>query len=158
MRIRQARPEEADMLTELAIRSKAHWGYDSEFLAAVRDQLTFRPERFAPDFHVYVLESDGKPLGFCSLIPIDSKTVELEDLFIEPDCIGRGYGKQLWDFAIEVARRAGFTRLTLVSDPYAEPFYASQGATRTGEKSSSAQPGRKLPIMQIRLRDVRRSC
>jgi GNAT superfamily N-acetyltransferase len=158
VRIRQAWPEEADMLTELAMRSKAHWGYDSKFLPAVRDQLTFRPKRFAPDFHVYVLESDGKPLGFCSLIPIDSKTVELEDLFIEPECIGCGCGKQLWDFAIEIARKGGFTRLTLVSDPYAEPFYARQGATRTGEKSSPSQPGRKLPIMEIRISGVQRSC
>lgn len=139
------------MLTELAMRSKAHWGYNADFLAAVRDQLVLRPDRFLPDFHVYVLESDGKPLGFCSLIPVDHETVELEDLFVEPQCIGRGYGKQLWDFAVTVAKNSGFTRLTLVSDPYAEPFYKRRGASRTGEKSSPAQPGRKLPVMELSL-------
>jgi N-acetylglutamate synthase-like GNAT family acetyltransferase len=152
MPIRRAVPEEAAMLTDLAMRSKAHWGYDSAFLAAVRDQLTFRPSRFLPDFHVYVLESDaGQPVGFCSLIPIDASTIELEDLFVEPACIAQGYGKQLWDFAVATARSSGYSRMSLVSDPYAEPFYARRGVARIGEKSSPAQVGRVLPVMEYRI-------
>lgn len=151
MQIRRATPEESGMLTELAMRSKSSLGNHAAFLSAVRDQLIFRPSRFLPDFHVYVLESSGKPMGFASLIPIDAGTIELEDLFIEPQFIGRGYGKQLWDFAIDVAKHRGFRRLTLVSDPYAEPFYVRQGAVRTDEKSSPAQPGRKLPVMEYQL-------
>ena len=35
MTIRRARPDEADALTALATRAKAHWGYDAEFMAAL---------------------------------------------------------------------------------------------------------------------------
>jgi hypothetical protein len=38
--IRSARATEADILTDLALRSKAHWGYDADFLEACRDELT----------------------------------------------------------------------------------------------------------------------
>jgi hypothetical protein len=31
-RIRRGKPEESVALSELAMRSKAHWGYDREFL------------------------------------------------------------------------------------------------------------------------------
>ena len=37
--IRRARPEEAGALSDLAIRSKGHWGYDVAFLASCRAEL-----------------------------------------------------------------------------------------------------------------------
>lgn len=43
MLIRDARPDEAGELTELALRSKAHWGYDEAFMASCREELTVRP-------------------------------------------------------------------------------------------------------------------
>ncbi|MHB8410904.1 MAG: GNAT family N-acetyltransferase [Candidatus Acidiferrales bacterium] len=149
LQIRRAHPEESGFLTDLAMRSKAHWPYDRAFLEDVRPDLTLRPEKFMPDFHVYILEAAGKPVGFCSLVPVDRETVELEDLFIEPDCIGKGYGKRLWNYAVNLARDLGFARIVLVSDPYAEPFYARQGAVCIGEKTSSIREGRVLPVMEF---------
>jgi hypothetical protein len=96
MNIRRAHPDEAQFLTELTTRSKAYWGYDAAFMADAREELEFRPSRFQPDFHVYILETDGPRVGFCSLIPVDGRVIELYDLFIEPSCIGMGYGQQLW--------------------------------------------------------------
>ncbi len=34
--IRPAQPEEAALLSDLALRSKAHWWYDADFLASCR--------------------------------------------------------------------------------------------------------------------------
>jgi hypothetical protein len=45
--IRKARPDEAGELTELALRSKAHWGYDEAFMASCREELTVRKARWA---------------------------------------------------------------------------------------------------------------
>ncbi|HVB36767.1 MAG TPA: GNAT family N-acetyltransferase [Candidatus Acidoferrales bacterium] len=151
LQIRRAHPEESGFLTDLAMRSKAHWPYDRAFLEDVRPDLTLRPEKFMPDFHVYILEAAGTPVGFCSLVPLDRETVELDDLFIEPDCIGKGYGQRLWNYAVNLARELGFARIVLVSDPYAEPFYARQGAVRIGEKTSSLRAGRVLPVMEYEL-------
>src|ERR1019366_8328107 len=49
-RIRQARPDEAGLLTEVAMRLKAHWGYDAAFMANVRADLEVVPEKFMPGF------------------------------------------------------------------------------------------------------------
>ena len=146
--IRRARPEESAMLTELTFRSKAHWGYDDSFMERSRADLEFQAGKFLPDFHVYILEAEGEPSGYCSLIPVDTNTVELHDLFIEPRHIGKGYGKQLWDYAVNLARTLGFGRLVLTADPNAEPFYARQGAVRIGEKTSPVGSDRKLPLME----------
>jgi len=152
-RIRRARIDEAPLLTELTTRSKAHWQYDAAFLADARQDLTFEPEKFLPDFLVYVFELNGEMLGFCSLLPHDDARIELHDLFVEPRHIGKGYGKQLWDYAVNLARESGFQTLVLTSDPNAEPFYARQGAVRIGLKPSSVRPDRVLPVMEYRISD-----
>jgi GNAT superfamily N-acetyltransferase len=130
--IRRARPEESRFLTELTLRSKAYWGYDDFFMESARQELGFQASKFLPDFHVYILEAEGLPLGFCSLISVDSSSVELHDLFIEPRHIGKGYGKKLWDYAVNLARTLGFSRLVLTADPNAEAFYARLRAVRIG--------------------------
>ncbi|HKU69180.1 MAG TPA: hypothetical protein VJP85_15515 [Candidatus Baltobacteraceae bacterium] len=39
MHIRPARPDDAEALTDLAMRSKASWGYDQTFMRNVRDDM-----------------------------------------------------------------------------------------------------------------------
>jgi GNAT superfamily N-acetyltransferase len=146
--IRQARPEECGALTEIAMRSKAHWGYSAEFMLNVRADLEVRPEKFMPGFHVYALETENEMIGFYSLRLESAESVILEDLFIEPQHIGLGYGKRLWDHSLVVAESLGYCKLTLISDPYAEPFYAHLGAVRIGETESNALARRMLPLME----------
>ncbi len=147
--IRPARVEEAATLSALALRSKAHWGYDSEFLEACRDVLTVRPEAIAGG-SVHVLERRGKLLGFYSLAPWRAD-VELLHFFVDPPAMGDGVGRRLWSNAVQRARRLGFLRLLVQSDPNAEGFYLKLGAERIGEVPSQAVAGRLLPLLLFRL-------
>lgn len=149
--VRRAKPEESDLLTGIAFRSKAYWGHDASFLESARPELEFQPDKFLPHFHVYVLELEGEPVGFCSLIPVDEHAVELHDLFIEPSHIGKGYGRELWAYAVNLARNLGFKRLVLTADPNAELFYARLGAILVGEKASPVRLDRRLPVMEYAL-------
>ena len=47
MEIRPASAGEAAALSALALRSKAHWGYDAAFLDACRAELTLRDDELA---------------------------------------------------------------------------------------------------------------
>jgi hypothetical protein len=67
-RIRRARPEEARQLSGLARRSKAYWGYDAEFLERVAADLTI-PLRAIAEHQVWVLEADGRVIGFTGSSP-----------------------------------------------------------------------------------------
>ena len=60
-RIRRARGREAAALSALAMRSKAHWGYDAAFMAACRAELTLTPEGIAAR-PVFVCEADTSAL------------------------------------------------------------------------------------------------
>jgi len=150
MVIRRARADEAGVLTEIALQSKAYWGYETWFLEACRAELTVTPEFLAQN-PTFVIEREGQAAGFYSLQAVATETVDLYYLFIKPDAIGSGLGKQLWAHAAETARALGYRVLVTEADPNAEPFYAKMGMVRYEEKESALQAGRMLPLMRLAL-------
>mgnify|MGYP006181464253 CR=1 FL=1 len=67
--IRRASPAEAGTLSALALRSKAHWGYDADFLAALEFGMP---------------ESAGIALGFDRLSMLCTGAQEIEDILWAP--------------------------------------------------------------------------
>jgi GNAT superfamily N-acetyltransferase len=149
--IRRARPEEAGLLSALGLRSKAHWGYDAEFLAACRDDLTLSADDIASS-SVYVFDGVDAPLGYYRLLLQDDGVAELDALFVEPAAMGQGVGRSLWQHAVATAATLGCSEMIWQSDPQAEGFYLAMGARRAGESESTVTPGRMLPLMRFRLR------
>jgi predicted N-acetyltransferase YhbS len=150
-RLRPARPDEAELLGELALRSKEYWGYDRAFLDACRAELTLGPEE-VQDRRMVVAETGGQVIGFYSLDG-DPPEGELGHLWVEPGWIGRRIGQELWRHALEQATAAGFSALTIEAEPRAEGFYRAMGAVRVGEMPSGSVPGRMLPLLRVRLAD-----
>lgn len=147
--IRRARPDEAGLLGELAFRSKAFWGYDEAFMAACRDELTIPEAEIAP-LRTTVAETDGHVLGFATLEGAAPEGT-LGMLFADPAAIGQGIGRLLFEHVLATAREYHFDRLTIDSDPNAEPFYLAMGATRIGTTPSGSIPGRELPLLAVTL-------
>ena len=142
---RRARPDEAAALSGMALRSKAHWGYENEFLEACRQEMTLAPELIDSE-HVYLIEAGGRPVGFYTLMKWKAD-IELGHLFVDPPAIGQGVGRALWEDAVERAAELGYSRLLIQSDPNAVGFYLRLGAERIGEVPSVAWPGRNLPLL-----------
>lgn len=149
VKIRPARVEEADKLTDLVLRSKAYWGYNDEFMQAAAEHMAITP-KFLAESRSFVLELDGKMIGLSSLVD-QGEVIVLDNLFIAPDHIGQGWGQRLWDHALDFARRGGYKVLQLDADPYAVGFYQKQGAEVVGETASTLKEGRTLPVMRLEL-------
>lgn len=145
--LRPARPDEADLLGPLALRSKAHWGYSPEFLDACRSEFTYPSADVVPR-RIVVAEAAGRLVGFYSLDG-EPPRGELGNLWVEPGSIGTGIGRLLWRHAMEAARAAGFTALRIDADPHAEGFYLAMGAERVGQTPSGSIPGRLLPLLEV---------
>ena len=146
--VRRAQPDDAERLTEIAHQAKAHWGYPPEWLELWRPSLTFDAALLARDW-VRIAEIDGLALAVVA-IEGEPPTVELSHLWVAPEAMGRGLGRQLFAAAVEHSRRCGADRLEIVSDPHAEAFYCHLGATRVAEVES--QPaGRRLPLLAVAL-------
>jgi GNAT superfamily N-acetyltransferase len=145
--LRPAVPAEADALSRLALRSKRHWGYDEEFLAACRVELTLRPEQ-CDGVHTVVAARGDVLLGFYRLAGA-APVAELADLFVDPMAIGRGVGATLLADAVDRARALGVSRLVIDADPHAAGFYVRMSARRIGSVASGSVVGRELPRFEL---------
>jgi GNAT superfamily N-acetyltransferase len=149
--IRFATPNEASVLSELALRSKGYWGYDTAFLGSCRQELSYNVNQLSsPAYCFKVAELNRcKLAGFFALNLLGSDHPELDALFIDPDFIGLGWGKYLLNTAIEVAKTHNAKSITLQADPFAEDFYLVNGAVKVGEIESLSISGRFLPLLEI---------
>lgn len=137
--LRPATADDTPHLSAIAFASKASHGYDDDFMAACRDELTVTPATIATDW-VYVAIGVAKtgndtaktdngapaPLGFIQLSEKPDTETEtaagptgyIEALFIAPDAKGQGVGRALWAAMLQEARARRYRRLDLARDPF----------------------------------------
>jgi GNAT superfamily N-acetyltransferase len=149
LRLRAAVADEAQALTKIAHDAKRHWGYPERWINLWQADLTISPDYLANN-HVVVAESDGQIVGFYALVDRPDK-VELDHMWVSPEHMGTGVGKELFFHAMQHAAGRNISEVEIVSDPNAEGFYSKMGAYRIGEMVSEVdgQP-RSLPLMTVK--------
>jgi GNAT superfamily N-acetyltransferase len=147
--IRPVLPDECEVLSELAQASKAHWGYDEEFLKNCRDELRVTPEKIAR-FRMRVAQAGREIAGFSAASYHDG-AADVEEFFVAPRYIGTGIGHRLMQDMLDHARRHGVHHVRVEADPNATGFYESEGFNICGEAPSGSIAGRKLPVMERKI-------
>jgi GNAT superfamily N-acetyltransferase len=149
VRLRKARPDEAETLTQLALRSKRSWGYDEAFMQAIQDDMVVLPQ-YLEDEYSMVAEQDGAAIAY-SIMRVEGAGAYLRDLFVDPPFMRGGVGTMLFEDALAFARTAGVKRLEFVADPNAVGFYERYGARVVAQLRSTYVAGRTLPLMAMDL-------
>tara|TARA_R110002096_G_scaffold152935_1_gene316419 strand:+ start:608 stop:1066 length:459 start_codon:yes stop_codon:yes gene_type:complete len=147
--LRVPKASELPTLSDLCLRSKGYWGYDAEFLEACREVLTIQPGELKLD-HVWVAENSGGIAGVLH-VQTDSEEAVLDKLFIDPDAMGLGAGRALFDKAVEIMKSDGAKIMSIDADPEAAGFYRKMGAITVGRVPSTVIEGRTLPLMRYSL-------
>jgi GNAT superfamily N-acetyltransferase len=150
---RRTSPEDAVGLTELTIASKAHWGYDQDFMERARSSLTVTREYLAAN-DCWVAELDSGAIGWFSLVAVPEGRL-LDHFWLLPVHIGIGLGRQMWQQALSRATAMGAERLILEADPNAAGFYECMGARRIGSVTAQST-GRQLPLYEVLLTGTER--
>ena len=148
--IRRALPEEANVLSKIALSAKAHWGYPERWIEIWTPLLTFSAEYFEEN-ESWAAILNNKPIAFYTLQEKHGNAW-IEDLWVLPEYIGQGVGRQLFLDALSRARYREYKVLQLEADPNAIGFYEKMGMHKIGERHSDidGQP-RILPIMEMHL-------
>src|SRR5262245_12186483 len=149
LHLRAARPDEADLLTDLCLRSKAVWGYDEAFMRACRAELTLSPDDFVTSSLAVAVAGDDVT-GVVQVV-VDGDKADLAKLFIAPSTLRSGAGRKLFDWAVTTARERGARWLWIEADPDAAGFYRRMGAVDDGVAPSGSIPGRSLPRLKLKL-------
>jgi GNAT superfamily N-acetyltransferase len=146
--IRPGNVHEGARLKEIAIASKGFWGYEPARVREWADRGDFTPSGLA-ELTVFVAESDGRAVAWASLIP-RGELAWLEDLWVEPEWIGKGVGTRLFRHAAECARRGGAKTMEWEAEPNAMRFYEKMGGAHVRDHLS--EWGRTLSVMSVDLR------
>lgn len=150
--IRAAHGYEAQTLSELALRSKATWGYPKDLMRSFEAELMLKAADLGD---VFVIEVRGRVAGFYSLEKVSEISAELGHLFVEPGAQKRGLGSVMVADALRRAAERGCRWLEIQGDPNAAQFYERVGAVRVGERESASVPGRMLPLFEIAITSAR---
>ena len=103
---------------------------DRDNLLAHPEYLILGPAGLA-EGRTLVAEEDGSLVGFATWAEV-AGTMELEDLFVDPDYMRRGIATALIGRIAEVLRARGAERLEVTANPHALGFYRSAGFTDCG--------------------------
>lgn len=147
---RRANSSDIASINNILRASKGYWGYDEFFMNSFMERYALS-DKYIKDNAVYVMFNNKNIIGFFSLVLHADHSLELDHFFIRPECVRKGYGKQLWTICSSVARDLGAEEFTLWSDPQAEDFYAKMGCEKIGVKKSPFMPDRYPPIMRFKL-------
>jgi predicted N-acetyltransferase YhbS len=149
MAIRPASTSEVEALDRIAMAAKAHWGYSAQDLALWAQDLRTPPQTIAA-WPTFVAESEGTVVGFTQLCPT-SDPWELVSLWVHPEHMRQGIGRQLLWRAIATASSSGQRRIHIDADPNALGFYLSCGARqiRTVPAPISTDTNRVRPQLEL---------
>ncbi len=147
--LRPIREDELAVASALCLRSKAHWGYDDDFMQKCADELTLSSRDLA-DGEVVVAVIGRRLLGVAQITTADD-VCHLEKLFVAPEAMGRGIGRRLFEWASARALANQASALIAEADPDAAPFYLRMGCRQTGTVPSGSIPGRLLPRLVLAL-------
>lgn len=136
--IRKATSADADQIVKLA--HQTWWPTYSEILST--EQISYMlsaiylsdkvADQIATQSQVYViLEEDGEPVAFASysVREEDAEVYKLQKLYCHPKTQGKGYGKALINYVVDVVQQAGKKTLELNVNRgnNAKAFYEKMG-------------------------------
>lgn len=149
MKIEKANITDNEILTSITKKSKAYWGYSAEQIQEWDKNLTISQD-YIKEHNVYKMSVNNLIIGYYSYFFRDEKEIELDNLFILPEYIGKGLGKYLvLDFLNRIKDQKA-ERIILDSEPNAESFYSKMGFVKIGEFETSIK-NRFMPIMEMKL-------
>jgi len=148
--LRPAALSDLALLSAIAQTAKAHWDYPQAWLDLWQDELTITAE-LLETLHIVVAQDQQQVLGFCGL-ETNGERGEILHLWVHPESMGRGVGRELFEHACSTAMDAKAGFIEVLSDPFAEPFYRKMGCTRVAMEASSI-PGRELPRLRFMLQN-----
>jgi GNAT superfamily N-acetyltransferase len=126
-----------------------HWPRAAAYLAQAVELMSLDADDLEHD-EAWMLEDGADAIGFYRL-SLAGDSAEIEELHLEPDRIGHGFGRMLFEHAVGRARELGVTRLEWSCDENALGFYLAMGGHVTGSIPSGIAGDEPLAVMALRI-------
>ena len=109
MNIQKTKIEDHIRLTEITKKSKAYWGYSDEQMEKWNNNLTITRDYIEENL-VFNLIDENQIIGYYSYLKQENNQVKLDNLFILPEYIGKGFGSFLMNDFLERIRNEKYEK------------------------------------------------
>lgn len=166
MRIREAEPRDARAIAQVHVSSwqAAYRGHlTDEYLdgLTVEDRLEQHRrtlEEPRADWRTWIAEDAGRVAGFAVTGPsedadAEDRTGEVYAIYLDPERVGTGLGRALFEHAVGDLRERGFTQATLwvlASNERARRFYEVAGWATDGTETQERVDCEMRPTVRYR--------
>jgi len=140
VRIIPAREESLARINDLIVRSKSYWNWPADYLRQALPLHEIEPSYLRRNQCFELLDVNDQLVAFLCVAATDARVV-LDNLWVRPDLIGKGVGRQACEHVFRLAREHDWTELWVVPDHPAVGFYEKMGFSDTGERVPSRVPG-----------------
>jgi GNAT superfamily N-acetyltransferase len=146
VRIRGAVQGDLPALRRLFKRSSLSNHGDRAALLANPDALVLPADGVAEGRTRVAVTVEGRIVGFATVLPHENSTLELEDLFVDPDWMRQGIATRLLADLIERAKRANVQCMWVTANPHAHDFYRSVGFTHVRTVETAFGAGSRMEM------------
>jgi len=165
--VRKATTDDARAIAEIHVAGW-RWAYKGlvpdgllDSLSVERREETWRSglARALPGWALFVAEREGKVLGFIGCGPCGDddaaeNTAEVYAIYLQPEVVGTGVGRELFARAVDHLRDFGFAHATLwvlANNARARRFYEIAGWRADGAEKAQDWDGHELPELRYRV-------
>ena len=152
MKIRRARMDDAEQICSLhkaSIRQLCSTCYSPEQIEAWSGALEPKHYWQAIEMFDFFVAEEELVVGFLFL---SMDKAEVNALYLDPAVVGRGIGRQMLDYAEDLARQQSVTEMQLKSTLNAVGFYEACGYVRIKESIHQNPFGLELTCVEMRKR------
>jgi GNAT superfamily N-acetyltransferase len=167
MRIREAEPKDAEAIAEVHVRSwqAAYRGQlTDEYLDGLSVEERLEQHRRSleqprAEWRTWVAEDEGRLTAFAVTGPSEDadaepSTGEVYAIYLEPDRVGTGLGRELFGHAVDDLRERGFSVVTLwvlETNERARRFYEVAGWRADGTETNEHVDCEMRPTVRYRV-------
>ena len=142
--IRGATPDDIPRLGDIFRRASLHNEGDREALLEHPEVLEFEP-LCVHENRTRVAVEDGRVVGFATTTRAGD-FLELDDLFVDPDCMRRGIALRLMTDAEAIARSQGVRRIEVTANHHTLAFYERAGFVEVGPAETRFGPAIRMHL------------
>jgi len=119
---------------------------DRDALLAHPEALTLPHDVLACGRTRVATSADGTVVGFARTRPTDRGVLELEDLFVDPDAMGRGVARQLILRIVIEAASEDVVRIDVTANCHARDFYRAVGFVTGAPVDTEFGPAQRMHL------------
>lgn len=146
---KDAIPNDAELLSSTAFKSKKIWGYADELMQLWETDLKITGEYIQKNKVVKVFNKELF-VGFFAIKFGENGIAELDHLWLVPAYIRQEYGKKIFTHITNYLALNGHVKMMLVAEPNATGFYEKMDGEVIGKFQSKIN-GRVLDIYEFQL-------